>query len=123
MHENSKLKPAHSNLGRTCCVQKLFLTFRTIFVHNTFPPCSAKRRVSDKNLPVIQIWIRLTCYQICQLYFYPRHLFMALSEENKQIKANMAQIAQNGKKLISHIFSSLSYITRSQYVVHTIVLH
>ena len=31
-------------------VQKLFLTFRTIFVHNMFSPCSAKRRVSDKDL-------------------------------------------------------------------------
>ena len=29
-----------SNLGRACCVQKLFLTFRTIFVHNMFSPCS-----------------------------------------------------------------------------------
>ena len=29
-----------SNLGRTCCVQKLFPTFRTIFVHNMFSPCS-----------------------------------------------------------------------------------
>ena len=41
-----------SNLGRACCVQKLFLTFRTIFVHNMFSPCSAKRRASDKDLPV-----------------------------------------------------------------------
>ena len=24
------------NLGRTCCVQKLFQTFRTIFVYNMF---------------------------------------------------------------------------------------
>ena len=28
------MKIPSSNLGRTCCVQKLFLTFRTIFVHN-----------------------------------------------------------------------------------------
>ena len=33
-------------------MQKLFLTIRTIFVHNMFSPCSAKRRVSDKDLPV-----------------------------------------------------------------------
>jgi hypothetical protein len=32
--------------------QKLFLTFRTIFVHNMFSPSSAKRRASDKALPV-----------------------------------------------------------------------
>ena len=32
------MKIPSSNLGRSCCVQKLFLTFRTIFVHNM---CSA----------------------------------------------------------------------------------
>ena len=37
---------------RTCCAQKLFLTIRTISVHNMFSPCSAKRRASDKDLPV-----------------------------------------------------------------------
>ena len=46
------LKIPSSNLGRTCCVQKWFLTFRAIFVHNMFSPCSAKRRASDKDLPV-----------------------------------------------------------------------
>ena len=46
------MKIPSSNLGRTC-VQKLFLTFRTIFVHNMFSPCSAKRKASDKNLPVM----------------------------------------------------------------------
>jgi hypothetical protein len=30
----------------------LILTFRTIFVHNMFYPCSAKRSASDKDLPV-----------------------------------------------------------------------
>jgi hypothetical protein len=47
------MKIPSPNLGRTCCVQKLFLTFRTIFVHNMFSPCSAKRRASVKDLPVI----------------------------------------------------------------------
>jgi hypothetical protein len=46
------MKIPSSNLGITCCVQKLFLTFRTIFVHNMFSPCSAKRRAPDKDLPV-----------------------------------------------------------------------
>ena len=46
------IKIPSSNLGRTCCVQKLFLIFRTNFVHNMFSPCSAKRRTSDKDLPV-----------------------------------------------------------------------
>ena len=30
------MKITSSNLGRTCCVQKLFLTLRTIFVHKMF---------------------------------------------------------------------------------------
>ena len=47
------MKTLSSNLGRICCVQKLFLTFRAIFVHNVFYPCSAKRRGSDKDLPVV----------------------------------------------------------------------
>ena len=34
------MKIPSSNLGRTCSVQKLFLTFRTIFVHNIFSSCS-----------------------------------------------------------------------------------
>ena len=46
------MKIPSSNLGRACCVQKLFLTFRTIFVHNMFYPCSAKARAFDKDLPV-----------------------------------------------------------------------
>ena len=32
--------------------EKLFLTFRTISVHNIFSPCSAKGRASEKDLPV-----------------------------------------------------------------------
>ena len=46
-------------MGRTCCVQKLFLKFRTISVHNMFSPCFEKRRASDKDLPVskVQIYI------------------------------------------------------------------
>ena len=48
-----------SNLGPggTCCV--LFLTFGTIFVHNMFSPCSAKRRASDKDLPVLPILLSI----------------------------------------------------------------
>ena len=46
------MKIPSSNLGRTSCVQKLFLTFRTIFVHIMFFPCSSKRRASEKDLPV-----------------------------------------------------------------------
>ena len=42
------MKLPSSNLGWTCCVQKLFLTFRTIFVHNMFSPCSAKEELLTK---------------------------------------------------------------------------
>ena len=50
------MKIPSSNLGRTCCVQKLLLTLRTIFLPNMFSLCSAKRRTSDKDLPVIEIF-------------------------------------------------------------------
>ena len=46
------MKIPSSNLGRTCCVQKLCLTYRTFFIHDMFSPCSSKRRASDKDLPV-----------------------------------------------------------------------
>ena len=52
------MKIPSSNLGRTCCVQKLFLTLRTIFEHNMFSSCSAKRRASDKDLPVLLCAVR-----------------------------------------------------------------
>ena len=52
------MKIPSSNLGRTCCVQKLFLTFRTIFVHNMFSPCSGEKRASGKNLPVPTVKVR-----------------------------------------------------------------
>ena len=52
------MKISSSNLGRKCCVQKFFLTFRTFFVQNMFSPCSAKRRASDKDFPLheLQTW-------------------------------------------------------------------
>ena len=57
-----------SNLGRRCCVQKLILTFRTIFVHNMFSPCSAKRRASDKDLPVkVSILIEFDIFMTANL--------------------------------------------------------
>ena len=42
------MKIPSSNLGRTCCVQKLFLIFRTVSVHNMFSPCSAKKELLTK---------------------------------------------------------------------------
>ena len=38
---------------------RLFLTFRTIFVHNMLSPWSAKKRASDKDLPVSEKTFRL----------------------------------------------------------------
>ena len=52
------MKIPNLNMGRTCCVQKSFLTFRTIFVHNMFSSCSAKRRTSDKDLPVLKMFLK-----------------------------------------------------------------
>ena len=42
------MKILNSNLGRTCCVQKLFLTFRTVFVHNKFPMFCKKKELLTK---------------------------------------------------------------------------
>ena len=61
------MKIPSSNLCRTCCVQKLFLTFRTIFVHNMFSPGSAKRRASDKDLPVFMLKLTNVAHETAQL--------------------------------------------------------
>ena len=58
------MKILSSNLGRTCCVQKLFLTFRTIFVLHMFSTCSAKRTASDKDLPVVFILLLSLSYEV-----------------------------------------------------------
>ena len=42
------MKIPSSNLGRTCCVQTLFLTFRTIFVHNMFSHVLQKEELLTK---------------------------------------------------------------------------
>ena len=54
---------------RTCCVQKLFHTFRSFFVHSMFSPCSAKRRASDKDLPVSCTPHVFTNFESSILYF------------------------------------------------------
>ena len=46
------MKIPSSEHGEKCCVQKLFLTFRTISVQNMFSHCSAKILASDKDLAV-----------------------------------------------------------------------
>ena len=64
------IKILSSNLGRTCCVQKLFLAFRKIFVHNMFSPCSAKRRVSDKDLPILLKEPFLVFFKTCPILLF-----------------------------------------------------
>ena len=48
------------------------VVYRTIFVHNMFSPCSAKRRASDKNLPVPR---EITTILLC---WYPFWSFLIL---------------------------------------------
>ena len=52
------MKIPSSNLGRTCCAQKFFLTFRTIFELNMLS-LWAKRRASDKDLTVLTLEIHI----------------------------------------------------------------
>ena len=49
---------------RTCWVQKLFLTFWTIFVHNMFSPCSAKEELLTKIYLYQLIFLMHTKYLI-----------------------------------------------------------
>ena len=39
--------------GENILCTEIVLNVRTISVHNVFSPCSAKRRASDKDLPVL----------------------------------------------------------------------
>ena len=71
------MKIPSSNLRRTCCAQKLFLTFRTIFVHSMFSPCSAKRRTSDKDLPVTNEWVKFQLLMVSQFQVL---VFFAIAE-------------------------------------------
>ena len=58
------------NMGRTCCVQKLFWMSETISVHNMFSLCSAKRRASDRDLPVQYIIIYCTLIEISHFFHF-----------------------------------------------------
>jgi hypothetical protein len=84
------MKIPSSNLGKTCCVQKLFLTFRTIFVHNMFSPCSVKRRASDKDLPVLssqrsyQRWLDKRIYKT-EMKFWAVLSSRGCREKNSQL--------------------------------------
>ena len=57
------------NMGRTCCVQKLFLTFRTIYVHNMFSPCSTNIRAPDKDLHVCTSFLTFRSFEFRNFWF------------------------------------------------------
>ena len=79
------MKIPSSNLGTSCCVQKLFPAFRTIFVCNMFSPCSAKRRASDKDLPVLIVQF----YDIVAIVKRRGQAVSSLFACNNNIKVNI----------------------------------
>ena len=54
------MKISSSNLRRTCCVQKLFLSFRTIFVHNNSPNVLQKEELLTKIYLYMQNYLLKT---------------------------------------------------------------
>ena len=61
------MKIPSSNLGRTCYVQKLFLTFRTIFVHTIFSPTFSKKKSFWQRFTCTNYRRKSTWYKGCQL--------------------------------------------------------
>ena len=90
------MKIPSSNLGRTCCVHNLFLTFKTIFVHNMFSPCSAKRRASDKDLPV-QLFVK----------------FLSEAEKSAKIEFSTKRKVQLRKS--HNLLDNMTYLDFSRY--------
>ena len=88
------MKIPSSNLERTCCVQELFMTFRTIFVHNMFFRCSTKRRASDKDLPVYSDLKLPLANQLPTKHFYLNFRKRKTETETK--------LKKQRKKLLSH---------------------
>ena len=75
------MKIPSSNLGRTCCVQKLLLTFRTIFVRNMFIllPMFCKKK---------SFWQRFTC--TCKYFWgYTNQLLKICSCHKKKTSKPM----------------------------------
>ena len=78
------------------------LTFRTFYVHNMFSPCSAKRRASDKELPVgTSNEFNLICFDLISTgfkifitedkVFVSRNLFC--SDEERRFTGHFFQIS------------------------------
>ena len=99
IHENSKLKPGENML----CID------RTIFVHNMFSPCFAKRRASDKDFPV-QTWL--------QLILNFAHTFFKLSNPN-----DISLVIGRGLLGIHRFFSLYSHTSESNSFVFSIPNH
>ena len=95
------MKIPSSNLGRTCCVQKSFLTFRTIFVLNMFSQYNAKRRASDKDLPV-------KCNS--------KNIFYSFCRGTKESHAN----SKASQKLASRLLASAVYLIG--HLIHRIFI-
>ena len=109
------MKIPSSNLGRTCCVQKLFLTFRTIFVHNMFSPCSAKRRASDKDLP-LKSYSKLIEI-LFQIVFLP-YLYEVVTSQNKWLST-----CKLVKDVLKSIMNRNSNLTPEMCCSHGITYH
>ena len=88
-----------SNLGRTYCVQKLFLTFRTIYVHNMLSPVSTKRRASDKDLPVFlsvhQYFRKISEPPLCQ--------YWALTSTISHLQGSVSQMTRHNNDFIRYL--------------------
>ena len=72
------------------------LTFKTIFVHNMFSPCSAKRRASDKDLPV-QLFVK----------------FLSEAEKSAKIEFSTKRKVQLRKS--HNLLDNMTYLDFSRY--------
>ena len=92
------MKIPSSNLGRTRCTLEIVSDIQTIFVHNMFFPCSAKRRASDKDLPV-SVSIITTSYGLALLKIFhgpkTQHKFNFISKFHYLHTPNLGMIFIN----------------------------
>ena len=94
------IKIPSSNLGRTCCVQKLIPTFRTTFVHNIFSPmfCQKEELLTKIYLCSGQILAKNLMSDICDYSLsiflkcfgsnFPLHLFQHCQKSDGKITEN-----------------------------------
>ena len=109
------MKIPSSNLGRTCCVQRLSLTFRTIYVHNMFSLCSAKRRASDKDLP-LQSYTKLI-EKLFKIVFLP-YFYEVVTSQNKWLST-----CKLVKDVLKSIMNRNSNLTPEMCCSHGITYH